>query len=108
MLNELDAKRQRPGDRQRTKNLLGETVELVSKEIRATRELLSQKPPLEKASVEFLNEFDDMDLDDQVLILEDFETELTARTFLITLGALRKRLIDRTLAKMKKKEDVEG
>ena len=49
-----------------------------------------------------------MDLDDQVLILEAFETELTARTFLITLGALRKRLIDRTLAKMKKKEDVEG
>jgi len=49
-----------------------------------------------------------MDLDDQVLILEAFKTESTARTFLITSGALRKRLIDRTLAKIKKKEDVKG
>jgi len=41
-----------------------------------------------------------------VLILEAFEMELIVRTFLIILGALRKRLIDRTLAKIKKKEDV--
>jgi len=43
-----------------------------------------------------------------VLILEAFKTELMARTFLIILGALRKRLINRTLAKIKKKEDVKG
>jgi len=49
-----------------------------------------------------------MDLNNQVLILEAFKTESTARTFLIILGALQKRLIDRTLAKIKKKEDVEG
>ena len=42
-----------------------------------------------------------------MLILEAFKIELTVRTFLITLGALRKKLIDRTLAKIKKKEDVE-
>lgn len=30
---------------------------------------------VEKASVELLNEFNDMDLDDQVLILEAFKTE---------------------------------
>jgi hypothetical protein len=64
MLNKLDAKRQQPRDRQRIKNLLGETVELVLKEIRATQELLSQKPPLEKALVEFLNKFNDIDLND--------------------------------------------
>jgi hypothetical protein len=43
-----------------------------------------------------------------VLILEAFKIELMARTFLIILGALWKRLIDRTLAKIKKKEDVKG
>jgi len=34
--------------------------------------------------------------------------ELTVRTFLIISRALQKRLIDRTLAKIKKKEDVKG
>jgi hypothetical protein len=34
--------------------------------------------------------------------------ELIVRTFLIILGALWKRLINRILAKIKKKEDVEG
>ena len=43
-----------------------------------------------------------------MLILEAFKIELTVRTFLIISEALRKRLIDRTLAKIKKKEDVEG
>ena len=47
-----------------------------------------------------------MDLNNQVLILKAFKIELIVRTFLITLGALQKRLIDRTLAKIKKKEDV--
>jgi len=43
-----------------------------------------------------------------VLILEAFETELTVKTFLIILGVLWKRLIDKTLVKIKKKEDIEG
>ena len=80
----------------------------MSKEIRATRELLSQKPPLENASVEFLNKFNNIDLNNQVLILEAFKTELTVKTFLIILGALQKRLINKTLAKIKKKEDIKG
>ena len=49
-----------------------------------------------------------MDLNNQVFILEAFKTELMARTFLIILGVLQKRLIDKTLAKIKKKEDVKG
>ena len=64
MLNKLDIKRQQPRDRQQIKNLLRETIELVLKEIRVTRELLSQKPLLKKALVEFLNKFNDMDFDD--------------------------------------------
>ena len=47
-----------------------------------------------------------MDLNNQVLILKAFKAESMARTFLITLGALRKRLINKTLAKIKKKEDI--
>jgi len=43
-----------------------------------------------------------------VLILEAFKIELMARTFLIISRALQKRLIDRTLAKIKKKEDIKG
>jgi len=43
-----------------------------------------------------------------MLILEAFKIKLIIRTFLIILGALQKKLIDRTLAKIKKKEDVKG
>jgi hypothetical protein len=48
-----------------------------------------------------------MDLDDQVLILKAFKMESMAKTFLITSGALQKRLIDKTLAKIKK-ENIKG
>ena len=48
---------------------LEETVAIVLQEIRAIRELLGQKPPLEKALEEFMREFEEMELDDQVLIL---------------------------------------
>jgi len=49
-----------------------------------------------------------MDLNNQVFILKAFKTESTVKTFLITSRALQKRLIDRTLTKIKKKEDVKG
>ena len=104
-MSEEDAKRRR--GKKRTADRLEESIDLVSQEIRATRELLGQKPPLETASVEFMKEFKEMDLDDQVLILQAFEAETTARSFLVTTGELRKRLINKILATMKKKEDVE-
>ena len=61
---------------------------------------------VEKALGEFLNEFNGMGLDNPVLILEALKTASTARTFLITSEALRRGLIDRSLAKIRKKEDV--
>jgi len=42
-----------------------------------------------------------MDLDNQVLVLQAFETELIARSFLVTLGGLRKRLVNRILERIK-------
>ena len=47
-----------------------------------------------------------MDLSDQVLILKAFKTESIAKTFLITSGALQKKLINKTLAKIKKKKNI--
>ena len=42
-----------------------------------------------------------MDLDDQVLVLQAFDTESTARSFLVTLGELQKRLVNRILKRIK-------
>ena len=80
---------------------MGEAIEIISQDIRAIRELLGQRLHLEKASAEFIEEFKEMDLDDQVLVLQAFETESTARSFLVTSGELQKRLVNRILERIK-------
>ena len=52
--------------------------------MRATRELIAQKSPQEKASAEFIYKFSDLDPVEQLAVLRAFETESTARLFLIT------------------------
>lgn len=83
---------------------LKETVAIISQKIRAIRELLSQKPPLKKALEEFIREFEEMELNNQVLILQAFETESTVRSFLVTSGAIQVKLINKVLARIKKKQ----
>ena len=48
---------------------MGEVIEIILQDIRAIQELLSQKLYLKKASVEFMEEFKEIDLNDKVLIL---------------------------------------
>ncbi len=73
---------------------------MVTREIRATRELIAQKSPQEKASTEFIHEFSHLDPVEQLAVLRAFETESTARLFLITAGVveLRRSLINDILA----------
>ena len=99
-----NAKRQR--GRQRVTEALKETVKKVTKEIRATRELMAQKSPQEKASAEFIHEFSHLNPVEQLAVLQAFETESTARLFLVTAGVveLRQSLIDDILAG--RKEDA--
>src|SRR5439155_12904084 len=104
---EEDAKRQRL-KKKGTADKLGESVALISQEIRATRELLGKMSSLEKASEEFMKEFEEMDIDDQVIILQAFEAESTARMFLVTSGEIRKRLVHKILLKRKKEEETES
>ena len=47
-----------------------------------------------------------MDLNNQVLILQAFKAETTVKSFLITTKELQKRLINKILAIIKKKENV--
>ena len=75
-------KRQR--GRRRVAEALKETVEKVTREMRATRELIAQKSPQEKASTEFIHEFSDLDPVEQLAVLRAFKTESTAKLFLIT------------------------
>jgi hypothetical protein len=104
-LGEEDAKRQRL-KKKGTADKLSDSVSLVSEEIRATRELLGQMSPLEKASEEFMKEYSEMDIDDQVLILQAFsEDPSIARMYLITSGEIRKRLINKILLKKKQEEE---
>jgi len=99
-----NVKRQR--GRRQVAETLEETVEKVTGEMRATRELIAQKSPQEKASAEFINEFSHLDPIEQLAILRAFETKSTARLFLITAGVieLRRSLIDDILAS--RKEDA--
>lgn len=78
----------------------------MTREIRATRELIAQKSPQEKASAEFIHEFSDLNPVEQLAVLRAFKTESTARLFLVTAGVaeLRQSLIDDILAGGK--EDV--
>lgn len=97
-------KRQR--GRRRVAEALKETVEKVTREMRATRELIAQKSPQEKASTEFIHEFSDLDPVEQLAVLRAFKTESTAKLFLVTAGVaeLRQSLINDILAG--RKEDV--
>lgn len=78
----------------------------MTREIRATRELIAQKSPQEKASAEFIHEFSDLNPVEQLAVLRAFKTESAARLFLVTAGVaeLRQSLIDDILAGGK--EDV--
>ena len=71
--------------------------------MRATRELMAQKSAQEKASTEFIYEFSYLDPAEQLAVLRAFETESTARLFLVTAGVveLRRSLIDDILASRK-------
>ena len=42
---------------------LGKIIVIISQEIKATKKLFSQKPPLKKALEEFIKEFKEMELD---------------------------------------------
>ena len=64
--------------------MLEETVEKVTREMRATRELIAQKSPQEKASAEFIHKFSHLNPVEQLIVLWAFETESTARLFLVT------------------------
>ena len=101
---ESNAKRQR--GRRRVAEALEETVEKVTREMRAIRELMAQKSPQEKASVKFIHEFSHLDPVKQLAVLRAFETESTARLFLVMAGVveLRRSLIDDILAG--RKEDA--
>ena len=72
----------------------------MTREIRATRELIAQKSPQEKASAEFIHEFSDLGPVEKLAVLRAFKTESTARLFLVTAGdiELRQSLIDDILA----------
>ena len=78
----------------------------MTREIRATRELIAQKSPQEKASAEFIHEFSDLNPVEQLAVLRAFKTESAARLFLVTarVAELRQSLIDDILASGK--EDV--
>ena len=78
----------------------------MTREIRATRELMAQKSPQEKASVEFIHEFSHLDPVEQLAVLRAFKTESTARLFLVTARVieLRQSLINDILAG--RKEDM--
>ena len=71
--------------------------------MKAIRELIAQKSPQEKASVEFIYEFSYLGPVEQLAVLRAFETESTARLFLVTAGAveLRRSLIDDILTSRK-------
>ena len=81
-------------------------VEKVTEEIRATRELIAQKSPQEKAFTDFIYEFNYLDPVNQLFVLQAFETEFTARLFLVTAGVveLQQSLINDILAG--RKEDA--
>ena len=84
-------------------NSLKKTVEQITKEMRATRQLITQKSPQEKASMEFIEEFSHLDLAEQLVVLRAFETESTARLFLMMAGVakLRRSLINNILTSRK-------
>ena len=81
-------------------DFLEETVEQITREMRATRQLIAQKSSQERASIEFIEEFSHLDSAEQLVVLRAFETESTARLFLVTAGVagLRRSLIDDILA----------
>jgi len=84
-------------------NILSKMVDIMTKEMRATRELLAQKSPQEKASAEFIHQFNSMETDDQLIILRAFKSESTARLFLVTASSaeLRRSLVNNMLAERK-------
>ena len=98
---ESNAKRRRT---RRVMDFLEETVEQITREMRATRQLIAQKSSQERASIEFIEEFSHLDPAEQLVVLRAFETESTARLFLVTAGVagLRRSLIDDILAGKKK------
>ena len=55
-------------------------------EMKATRQLIAEKSPQEKASMELIKEFSHLDPAEQLVVLWAFETESTARLFLVMAG----------------------
>jgi hypothetical protein len=98
---ENNAKHQR--GRKGIADTLGETINIMTKEMKATRELLAQKSPQERASAEFIHQFNFMETNDQLIVLRAFELESTARLFLVTANSieLRRSLVDNLLTERK-------